>query len=196
MSDKNFMSYDNAEEVLTPFAAAIKSTFVGTQAEWDALTAEQKATYRLVNITDDGESGDVVDAVTNGDMHPVTSNAVYDEINSTKERLVTTIPSNTYATYSEAFAALKVIYDELTDTEKRNAYLVTNDARIYNNTITAGYFVTFNSWAARNEIAFYGIYLPNLSIVDFHITGTDGVSVIDQASNAQTAKIALYIRAH
>lgn len=64
--------------------------FVGTMAEWNALTSEEKNQYVLVDITDDGETGDVVDTITNGDMSPVTSNAVYDEIvTRVKRRSVT-----------------------------------------------------------------------------------------------------------
>lgn len=33
------------------------STFTGTQAEWDALTEEQKTSYVIANITDDSSSG-------------------------------------------------------------------------------------------------------------------------------------------
>lgn len=59
--------------------------FVGTTAQWNALTTEQKNQYVLVNLTDDKEAlgVDAIDAVTNGDMRPVTSNAVYDKIEGT-----------------------------------------------------------------------------------------------------------------
>ena len=52
------------------------SEFIGTQAEWDALSSGQKAKYEIVNITDDTVSETVVDSVTPNDMNPVTSNAV------------------------------------------------------------------------------------------------------------------------
>ena len=60
------------------------STFIGTQAEWNALTTAEKAEYTIVNITDDpvGEAQVVVDEVQDGNMNPVTSNAVYDAINN------------------------------------------------------------------------------------------------------------------
>ena len=53
-------------------------TFVGTKAQWDELTVSQKAKYTLVNITDDPATGGavVVDRVAEGNMNPVTSNAV------------------------------------------------------------------------------------------------------------------------
>lgn len=50
--------------------------FTGTTAEWTAVM--DKSMYKIVNLTDDGETGEVVDAVTDGDMRPVTSNAVAD----------------------------------------------------------------------------------------------------------------------
>ena len=55
--------------------------FTGTQAEWDALSAAEKAKYTLVSLTDDADYvGNIVDAVTNGEMSAVTSNAVYDAL--------------------------------------------------------------------------------------------------------------------
>lgn len=58
-----------------------KRIFGGTVAAWDLLTDEQKAQYQYTFF--DGDSNDyfaVVDAVTDGDMHPVSSNAVYDAL--------------------------------------------------------------------------------------------------------------------
>lgn len=59
-----------------------KRIWGGTEAGWELLTDEQKAQYEYTFF--DGDSNDyfaVVDAVTDGDMHPVTSNAVYDALN-------------------------------------------------------------------------------------------------------------------
>lgn len=58
-----------------------KRIFGGTVDAWDLLTDEQKAQYEYTFF--DGDSNDyfaVVDAVTDGDMHPVTSNAVAEEV--------------------------------------------------------------------------------------------------------------------
>lgn len=57
--------------------------FTGTTAEWNELSPSEKVKYQLVNLTDDGETGEVVDAVTDGDMRPVTSNAVANLIKHT-----------------------------------------------------------------------------------------------------------------
>ena len=73
---------DSTDETVMELAkkSDIQKIFTGTQAEWDALTTSEKLTYKQVNITDDeSDTNVVVDAVTDGDMHPVTSNAVYDK---------------------------------------------------------------------------------------------------------------------
>lgn len=58
------------------------ATFNGTHAEWNALTSAQKAMYNVVNFTDDEAIGlTISDVVQDGNMNPVTSNAVYDAIN-------------------------------------------------------------------------------------------------------------------
>ena len=58
-----------------------KLIFKGTSAEWEALTAEEQAKYSVRYFTDnETETNTVVDAVTDGNMHPVTSNAVYDAL--------------------------------------------------------------------------------------------------------------------
>ena len=58
------------------------ATFVGTTQEWDALTAAEKAQYKIVNLTNDVMGGEtvVVDTVEDGNLNPVTSNAVYDAL--------------------------------------------------------------------------------------------------------------------
>lgn len=60
-------------------ADTYKTIFVGTRAQWEALSAADKAKYSLVSLTDDSNGIDVTDTVTDGDMRPVTSNAVFDE---------------------------------------------------------------------------------------------------------------------
>lgn len=58
-----------------------KTIFVGTLAEWNALTTAQQNEYELFCPTDDSDYvGTVVDEVTDGELRAVTSNAVYDKI--------------------------------------------------------------------------------------------------------------------
>lgn len=57
--------------------------FIGTAAQWEALTTEQKNAYDTAHISggDLGSLAVITDEVASGNMNPVTSNAVYEEIN-------------------------------------------------------------------------------------------------------------------
>lgn len=67
---------------LFPF---LKKTFAGTRAEWDALSTAEKTAYDICALKDDVAGGDLIvsDEVTEGDLNPVTSNAVAKTIAST-----------------------------------------------------------------------------------------------------------------
>lgn len=66
-----------------PDVSKYQKIFTGTLAEWNQLTTAQKTAYDLANITDDlGTEAGIVDAVTDGDMRAVTSNAVHDALES------------------------------------------------------------------------------------------------------------------
>lgn len=57
------------------------TVFTGTLSQWNQLTTDQKKAYRFANFTDDlGSDVGITDAVTDGDMRAVTSNAVYDAL--------------------------------------------------------------------------------------------------------------------
>lgn len=73
------MILSNNNGTFTPVAGGT-GTFIGTAAAFNAVKATLPVNT-VAYITDDG-NGDLqpVDAVTNGDMHPVTSNAVYDTL--------------------------------------------------------------------------------------------------------------------
>lgn len=51
--------------------------FTGTSTEWNAVVDKSK--YDIVNLTDEA-TGEVVNVVEDGNLNPVTSNAVYDSI--------------------------------------------------------------------------------------------------------------------
>ena len=73
------MILSNNNGTFTPVAGGT-GTFIGTSAAFNAVKATLPVNT-VAYITDDG-NGDLqpVDAITNGDMHPVTSNAVYDKL--------------------------------------------------------------------------------------------------------------------
>jgi len=103
MSEKNFVSYGDAETVLSEFSDSIKGKepqiFKGTLAEWESLTAEEQAKYS-VRCHPDIDTGDVVDAVTDGDLRAVSSNAVYDALNASITDLTADETAVTYEDYT------------------------------------------------------------------------------------------------
>lgn len=71
---------DAAHQTLTKVGG--NDIFVGTQAEWNALSTAEKNEYSQANITDVNSVVHVpVDVIADGNMNPVTSNAVYDALN-------------------------------------------------------------------------------------------------------------------
>ncbi len=75
-----------------------------TRAEWDAIVDKSIYDGSIINITDDQASGVgiVVDTVEEGNMNPVTSNAVYSAVDD----IADTLAKNVYSTL--------VRFDELT----------------------------------------------------------------------------------
>lgn len=61
-------------------ADTYKTIFVGTRAQWNALSTADKVKYNEAHITDDVIGGEVADEVSDGLMSPVTSNAVFDAL--------------------------------------------------------------------------------------------------------------------
>lgn len=59
---------------------AYRKIYNGSSTDWGLLSTQQKTEYDYTAFSDEDEAGveTVVDAITDGDMHAVTSNAVYD----------------------------------------------------------------------------------------------------------------------
>jgi len=75
--------------------------FKGTLDEWEALTTAEKKAYDEALIADDMDTGEVVDAVTDGDMRAVTSNAVAEALSV--EILTPTKTANVGTIYEAEF---------------------------------------------------------------------------------------------
>lgn len=89
------------------------STFIGTVQEWEGLTTAEKAQYTLVNLTNDPVVGPqvVVDAVEDGNLNPVTSNAVYDVLQE-RQYVVTADGTKTYSQLLKSlYTPIKTLYD-------------------------------------------------------------------------------------
>ena len=93
-----------------------KKTFIGTTEAWASMSAGDKAEYEIVTFTDDTSAPfQVVDAVMDGDMDAVTSNAVYDAVvgkqNQKKFRTVV-LPSANWVGNVQTVAVAGVLADE------------------------------------------------------------------------------------
>lgn len=99
--------------------------FVGTRAEWYALPQDEKLKYVLVNLTDDleGEGWFLSNEVIEGDMNPVTSNAVYEYVRDLHGIFVTPY-------FRLAFNNLEAIYqdDRITEDSQAQVYYKDPDA--------------------------------------------------------------------
>ena len=91
--------------------------FKGTLEEWEALTTAEKKAYDEALITNDMDTGEVVNGVTDGDMRAVTSNAVYDA----DEELYTKVVNNLKPT---APSALVVVGNNIGDLSTAKTYTV------------------------------------------------------------------------
>lgn len=68
----NFLDDDNEEDPKHP------NIFIGTRDEWNNLTDDEKSKYIIVCLTDDlqGDGWYLANIIEEGNMNPVTSNAV------------------------------------------------------------------------------------------------------------------------
>ena len=103
-------------------ADTYKTIFVGTQAQWDALSTADKVKYNEAHITDDVIGGEVADEVTDGLMSPVTSNAVAEAIDEVNNDL-----SN-----KSGFVTFDNIYSNITPSSSRiSSYTAPTDGWFY-----------------------------------------------------------------
>ena len=101
-----------------------KTAFIGTTAQWSALTSEEKAKFDLVDLIDDlaGGAQPIVDEVTEGNMNAVTSNAVAEAIENFSGGFV-----GTMAEWNALTTDQKKAYKtaDITDDEERGTGAVT-----------------------------------------------------------------------
>jgi hypothetical protein len=97
--------------------ASSDNTWIGTKAEYELQKNEIPDGYTVI-LTDDVATGTqvVVDEVRDGDMNPVTSNAVYDSLNTINTALSNkpTIKNISY-TYTSATTLKEVVNEILTN---------------------------------------------------------------------------------
>ena len=156
--------------------AVSQRTFTGTQAEWDALTIDEKLTYKQVNITDDeSDPSVVVDAVTNGDMHAVTSNAVYDELKKVQSQTYECSGVLINSTAGEIYG-----YGRATVTLKDGVAEIKFSARIHANTMTSTFSWGLNRDLLRNLIPDLPVITPISTNSNLLFFAANGTALIDR----------------
>lgn len=77
MATKKYLDYAGLKRVLKRLLPGARKIWHGTLAEWEALSATEKAKYDQAEVIDDDTGVPVVvDKVESGNLNPVTSNAV------------------------------------------------------------------------------------------------------------------------
>lgn len=111
MSQKNFMSYGDAETLFTEVGNKINDTFVGTQAQWNALTTEQKKAYKFADITDDYDDNPV------GNLNALTTtdkSSCVGAINELRGGVIASVTADGVKTYSALFDELYALVSNAT----------------------------------------------------------------------------------
>ena len=150
-------------ELVALETGAGSSIFVGTQAEWEALSTAEKNEYSQANITDANSVVHVpVDTVADGNMNPPTSNSVFDSLylhpgaSSTtiyRHYEDTVVGSTDYSfTHTETIATSGWYRLSAECFFKDNAAVVSNSTRVSVDGMTMAYVTQFAQvWIANSD---------------------------------------------
>lgn len=100
MATKKYLDYAGLKRVLAKLLPGARKIWHGTLAEWENLSATEKAKYDQAEVIDEYTGVPVVvDKVESGNLNPVTSNAVAEALSSAiPGQTQFNIPAFTYAT--------------------------------------------------------------------------------------------------
>lgn len=162
--------------------------FVGTQAEWDALTTAEKNEYTQANITDSNSVVHVpVDVVADGNMNPPTSNAVFDSLylpSGNSSTLIyrhyedTVVGSTDYNfTHTETIATSGWYRVQAECFFKDSAAVVSNRTRVKVGLTDLVYVTQFNQvWIANSDSAVVPLKAGTIVRFESFCAGTPDVS--------------------
>lgn len=152
-------------ELVALETGAGSSIFVGTQAEWDALSTAEKNEYSQASLTDVNSVVHVpVDVVADGNMNPVTSNAVFDSLylpSGNSSTMIyrhyedTVVGSTDYNfTHTETIATSGWYRVQAECFFKENAAVVSNSTRVRVGNTDLAYVTQFAQvWIANSDSA-------------------------------------------
>lgn len=158
--EMHYYNGNEEEQALYPVAsggtgsvdAKYKKIFTGTQAEWDALTTDEKKEYDCVSIDDATTETSLADAVENGNMNAVTSNAVYDYI------------------------AVKNIIPTRTGAASNSAVWVNKSGKVVNVNFAA--LVAPADGASSGLSLYTGFPIPALTIIRFALFDAQNIEIV------------------
>ena len=114
------------------------NVWIGHKADWDLLSVSEKTKYDEAHFDDDTAAGQVTDAVTDGDMRTVTSNAVYDAcpVKNSAPGINGFYYKNVFPTANQGILDLSALYSAMSLGSRYTAY-VSKDST-FNGTILPG----------------------------------------------------------
>ena len=96
MATKKYLDYAGLKRVLAKLLPGARKIWHGTLAEWEALSAAEKAKYDQAEVIDEYTGVPVVvDKVESGNLNPVTSNAVANALTAVGQAKIGTFPAIT-----------------------------------------------------------------------------------------------------
>lgn len=118
-----------------------KTIFPGTKDEWDLLTEAQQDQYDYCFFDDDeSDYFAVVDSITEGDMHPVTSNATYGLKQTVEQN------SDAIADISNVYGAKNLLNHDIESGEQSGLTFTVNADRSITVNGTASANLVFTLW--------------------------------------------------
>lgn len=97
LTDKPTVNAVDSTDGSTTVVANKHLVFTGDLSEWNSLSISERKAFDEALISNDMDTGEVVNAVTDGDMRAVTSNAVYDALANVSEVKTASIEKTTVA---------------------------------------------------------------------------------------------------
>ena len=114
------------------------NVWIGHKADWDLLSVSEKTKYDEAHFDDDTAAGQVTDAVTDGDMRTVTSNAVYDAcpVKNSAPGINGFYYKNVFPTVNQGILDLSALYSAMPLGSRYTAYV--SEESTFNGTILPG----------------------------------------------------------